>query len=503
MRKFIGILLTAAVAGALLSCSDPFESFSDDLETTLAMNGVSSASAEGDSAGGDSESGTSSASYSTDSLVSDAGNSYHVLDLVIRDFPVTHPDFENFQEQAYDKSPWGDWSYSGYNDNSTWLERRADYATYGCGNVTTPDYGAQIGTDGYPMDASLFTNLPDYLQSKSSEGKALQYGRFTCSGVHYSGFYSDLISSGSCSYVSANGDWYDYVYVTPNMVSPYLTFDASLGDDMMHEPIITRSRYACDNVYFEQWYSDDNDVALRTNTILELLLEGSAYEVEHTWNDGGYFPLDVVDGDGLRTGASSSNQYGPQSLSIFCPPYDYAYASSQEDRDGNSTYGLCLMWLLYGGPRVDTAAATAATYYANQGDDIGTTHLRNAGFTIMGYAAFKYAEGAGETFEIVGDDDIWIYVDGVLVVDLGGTHLAAYGKVDMDYLAENAHGCHEGEPLAGETYSGANCDLDEDGTWKDGTWHHLHLFYAERQTDASNLKISTTISEFSVNQYSE
>ena len=435
-----------------------------------------------------------------------ADDAYAELDIIVRDFPVTHPDFENFQEEAYGKSPWSDWSYSGYNDNSTWLERRADYATYGCGNESTPIYGAVVGIDGYPMDATLFTNLPSYLQTVSSSSGSLYYGEFSCAGTIYRGYYSDYVPIG-CS-----ENWSQMVYVTPNMVSPYLTFDASLGDDMMYEPIISRYRYACDNVYFEQWYSDDNDWAKRTNTVLQLpRVEGTTneYEVDYNWNNGGYFPLDVVDDNNLRTGAFEGTngyetaQYGPQSLSIFCPPYSYKYADSQQDYEGNSTYGLCLMWLNYGGPKVEGAAEAAANYYTAQGDNIGLKHLRNYGLTMMGYAKFKYKEGNGEIFEFIGDDDMWIYIDGVLVVDLGGTHLAAYGKVEMDYLAENGHGCHTGEPLADSTASGQNCDLDDDGTWSNGSWHHLHFFYADRQTDGSNMKIHTTLSELAASRYGQ
>lgn len=54
-----------------------------------------------------------------ETLASDSALGYHAFDLVIRDFPVTHPDFENFQQEASGKSPWSDWSYSGYKDNST------------------------------------------------------------------------------------------------------------------------------------------------------------------------------------------------------------------------------------------------------------------------------------------------------------------------------------------------------------------------------------------------
>jgi len=93
---------------------------------------------------------------------------------------------------------------------------------------------------------------------------------------------------------------------------------------------------------------------------------------------------------------------------------------------------------------------------------------------------------------VVSDGDMWIFVDGILVVDLGGTHLPAPGKVDVEVLARNNHGCHTGEPLA--TYT--NCSGASDLTgWADDTWHHLHIFYANRQSDGSNLYIRSSIAE--------
>jgi fibro-slime domain-containing protein len=93
---------------------------------------------------------------------------------------------------------------------------------------------------------------------------------------------------------------------------------------------------------------------------------------------------------------------------------------------------------------------------------------------------------------------MWIFVDGVLAVDLGGTHLAAPGRVDVEVLAQNNHGCHEGEPLAGSS----NC-IAGSATWQPNTWHHLHFFYADRQTDGSNMFMRTSLSELAPSKYGQ
>ena len=146
---------------------------------------------------------------------------------------------------------------------------------------------------------------------------------------------------------------------------------------------------------------------------------------------------------------------------------------------GVNTASLCASWLLYGGPRVGDAAVSAAMSNGN----LGLRHLRNSGFTMMGYAPFKYKKNAGKVFEFASQGDLWVFIDGVLALDLGGTHLPASGKIDLKDLASDGHGCHAKDPL--ESYCEGR--VDDKGAWKDGSWHHLHVFYADRSADGSSL----------------
>ena len=87
----------------------------------------------------------------------------------------------------------------------------------------------------------------------------------------------------------------------------------------------------------------------------------------------------------------------------------------------------------------------------------------NFGFTMEMHTIFKYKKGL--TFNFSGDDDIWAFVNGQLVMDLGGLHQALQGSFNLDNLA----GLVEGQ----------NYDLD--------------FFNAERHTNASHIRITTNI----------
>lgn len=434
------------------------------------------------------------------------------LDVIVRDFQPNHPDFENFSEESV-KNAQGIYNYGlnyglpGYDIN--WFNLAAYHNT--CGNKESLA-GVAIGKDGLPLAVNPL--LPLYLQQQSTSTGILTYGQCSSSSIpgvkNQRGFGAN--SAAQFTGVQKNTCpggmyWENPVYYTPGMVKPYLSFDL----DSAGEPLYLKGAHihklneACDNANFDQWFEDKPGI----NKVSEVLLvlpsatDNPKYkELDYNYNNGGYFPLDIVENQvwkGSRTSCDGERcaQWGPQSFSIFCPPYNYQYANTQEDFLGQNTYELCKAWNANGGARglsVDAAVNIAKAHGA-----LGAQHLRNYNFTMMGYANFKYYkqnntdETNQEIFEFAGDDDMWIFVDGVLVVDLGGTHLATPGVVNIRQLAMNNHGCHEGEPLASVQQRDNACGAD--GQWTDGSWHHLHFFYADRQTDGSNLYIRANLAE--------
>ena len=91
----------------------------------------------------------------------------------------------------------------------------------------------------------------------------------------------------------------------------------------------------------------------------------------------------------------------------------------------------------------------------------------NYHFTFELHTDFTYQ--GGETFAFTGDDDLWVFINDQLAVDLGGVHTGVSGSVALDTLGLTV-----------------------------GQIYDFVLFFAERHTTESNFRIDTSIALNSV-----
>ena len=79
---------------------------------------------------------------------------------------------------------------------------------------------------------------------------------------------------------------------------------------------------------------------------------------------------------------------------------------------------------------LDDAKTVKNIFFDQLNDKKNKKH--NFGFTMKFQAKFEYVHG--QKFEFKGDDDVWVFINNRLVVDLGGQHSEVVGSVDLDTL---------------------------------------------------------------------
>lgn len=93
------------------------------------------------------------------------------------------------------------------------------------------------------------------------------------------------------------------------------------------------------------------------------------------------------------------------------------------------------------------------------------SNSHNYHFTYAIASTFSYVAGTGQTFSFSGDDDVWVFFDKKLGIDLGGVHGSQTGTVNLDTLLNG--------------YSSGDYSFD--------------FFFAERHLTGSNLTITTSL----------
>jgi fibro-slime domain-containing protein len=120
-------------------------------------------------------------------------------------------------------------------------------------------------------------------------------------------------------------------------------------------------------------------------------------------------------------------------------------------------------------------------------DAAGNVRLHNFSFTSEVRYWFPYDKSKAYTLDFVGDDDVWVFINGKLAVDLGGVHTPVDGSI---VIGTNGNGnttvtaTYPISPAPTPTKQTANLGL------QDGKVYEIAVFQAERQTDGSSYKLT-------------
>ena len=97
-------------------------------------------------------------------------------------------------------------------------------------------------------------------------------------------------------------------------------------------------------------------------------------------------------------------------------------------------------------------------------DGVPSAESNNHNFHFTTEIHLEFTYYPGQVFTFTGDDDLWLFIDGKLQLDLGGLHIPLSGEVELDTLGL----------VVGQKYK-------------------MDIFHAERHTTQSNFHITTSI----------
>lgn len=420
--------------------------------------------------------------------------------------------------------------------NEIWIEQGINWLKRGDGNNwidSTAQQGSlstKTGSDGltyYVVTQEWVGNNTHIgFNNNSNAWKTYQVSDYWGKAIWKSGDINTIIggSSGSSPYATVVSAKFPFV----------ATKDASTGVTTYS----FNSAGAQDNVYFT--WSEDGSEPTQVN-----YGAGTNYGVKNRLNgDYGIFPFNNGSSSAHCEGVGGTDAngkkrdygFGIKMKTYFTLPENGVYGSGSTVTPPSVPDGQ--VWVQTGIWRFDswgnaqknldaTALAQLATttyqgttfYIINKSDINNNTNMgfhsdaeNNKWYGNLSYGKAYYKNGtevggssSGEhaMFEYSGDDDLWVFIDGQLVLDLGGAHMPTTGSIDFGYQPGQIKATADNVYLQANGGNDGKTDTKKDGASVETVFnfdntdpsirHEMVVYYMERGMNDSNLKVEFSI----------
>lgn len=368
-------------------------------------------------------------------------------------------------------------SEATYNSVSVSYNQNNSYSTYTKGN-----YYVKVGNNYYVCTDLSCTRSGYWLYGYTYSWTArYSGGSATGSG---STFTLYQLTSGSTQ-KTGNLSYANWDYWTGNIQ------DTSKSGNRTYSGIVANELDASKNIQFNYpdagiFTNDTSNKEVYTNVGLPFVYTDDGYYTFDSNQFGAYFHTDSTQGTS-STPASNTNLY-------------YSETPQSHDFNGqdNSTKG----WFPY--DNTTSVKNASADYYFGMNATIPFS------MTKSGRMNDNDPDSAPIKFEFSGDDDVWVFIDGKLVLDIGGIKNCLNGEIDF---ANNTFSITKpstnGGGSLGDAGSANGANLtgklfnDENGngvlgmtreTFAATDEHNLTIFYLERGAGSSNCKIKFNLS---------